>query len=109
MIQTLHAILSAHRVEIAIENGHADASPARRRGRHVAGPLIRLRVVPLDTVQVALAVVSADSVEEIIEHSYANTAASFTHWRDHLPVDGVRVESLDTCYRIARAPAAHRE
>ena len=86
--------LSTDGVKVTIKNGDADRRSTRRRRCDVRRPLVGLRVVAFDGVQVALPVVAADSVEKVVEDCDADTAASFWHRGHHLPVG--RLERIQT-------------
>jgi len=109
VIQTGHAVLAADSVEKPIQDGHTHARPTAGGGRHIAGPLIRLRVVALDRVEVALSVVAAHRVQQIVEDGHAHAATSFRHRTHHLPLARLRIVAFDAGDSVAAAPAAHGE
>lgn len=109
MIEALHSVLTADRVQKSVQHCHTYTSSAGSCRGNVARPLIRLRIVSFDAIQIALSVVSTDCVQQIVQHRYAYSASTFAHRRDHLPVGGVRIKSLDTCDRVARTPSTNSE
>lgn len=68
-----------------------------------------MRVVSLNAVQVRLAVVAADGVEEITEYSHAHAASSFGHGRHKFPFACLRVVAFNGRDGISGTPAAHGE
>lgn len=46
MVQALNSILTSYSVQVAVQNGYADASAAGSRRSDITRPLIRLWIVP---------------------------------------------------------------
>ena len=63
--------------------------------------------LPLDGVEIALTVMAADSVEEIVQHRYSHATSSLTHRRHHPPLVVVWVKLLHAVDGVARAPASN--
>ncbi len=73
MVQARDSVLTSNSKQIVIEDSYPNRSTTGRRRCNLGGPLVCLRVVSFYGVQIRLTVMSANSIEQIIEDSNANT------------------------------------